>query len=653
MRTLFKNHRFYIMFLADSMIFVVALIGAFCLRMEFGLTSHDMHLVMQLAPVLIPVEAVVFFMFGLYRGMWRYTSMVDFWRLAQACFFTMLLGFSYVFLFRLEGIPRSIFILNGMLAFLLSGGLRMGIRTFYVVRTNPRGLKACGLPEVRGWLRGCRRVIIIGAGASGEKILREIIENPQLDFCVGGFVDDDPSKHGRTVHGIPVYGGVEVLPNVIGKYNFDEILICVPSASGAELRRIIGVCKSCGLPYKTLPGIGEIVDGRVSVKKLRDVNYADLLRRKPVKLDMAGIQDYLVGKTVLVTGCGGSIGSELCRQLVRFSPGRLVLFDASEENLFNIERELLTLGCHNLECVLGPVQNRALTRDTFRRLRPQVVFHAAAYKHVPMLEHNCRIAISNNVLGSQVVMEAAVEFGVRQFVLVSTDKAVRPTSVMGATKRISELIMQSLRGRGTQFKAVRFGNVVGSSGSVIPIFRRQIETGGPVTVTHPDITRYFMTIPEAAQLILQAGALAEEGDIYILEMGTPVKICEMARDLIRLSGKVPETEIEIEFTGLRPGEKLHEELVTQNEDVISTRHEKIMVVRSNGITCKVDKHEDFGEYLMRQIEELVRIADLQDSGAVRRKLGEIVPEYGPQALEPLVKVQTASGNGNGRELEVA
>ena len=279
------------------------------------------------------------------------------------------------------------------------------------------------------------------------------------------------------------------MPEVIADYHIGEVIICIPSASGVELRRIIDVCKSCGVTYKTLPGIGEIVDGRVSIKKLRDVDYADLLRREPVKLDMAGIKDYLLGQTVLVTGCGGSIGSELCRQLLRFNPGKLVLFDASEENLFNIEMELRNLDYHNLECILGPVQNLKLTRDAFKRFRPQVVFHAAAYKHVPMLEHNCRMAVHNNVMGSRAVMEASVEFGVRQFVLVSTDKAVRPTSVMGATKRISELIMESLGGKGTEFKAVRFGNVVGSSGSVIPLFRRQIERGGPVTVTHPDITR--------------------------------------------------------------------------------------------------------------------------------------------------------------------
>ncbi len=640
------------MLFADLAIFVVALSCAYLLRFEHGMGGRQVHQMLALAPFIVPMEAVVFGMFGLYKGMWRYTSLVDFWRLAEACIFSLMGAFTYVFLLSLHELSRSILILNGILIFLLAGGLRMGIRSFYVARGNLRGLKAYGLPDVRAWLKCTRRVIIYGAGAGGEKILREIIENHQLDICVAGFIDDDPAKRGRTVHGVSVFGDVSKLPQIINDYIIHEVFICIPSASGTQLRRIFDACKSCGVKYKTLPGIGEIVDGRVSIKKLRDVDYADLLRREPVKLETAGIKDYLVGKTVLITGCGGSIGSELCRQLVRFSPGKLVLFDASEENLFNIDRELRDLGCQNLECVLGPVQKRQLTRDTFGRFRPQVVFHAAAYKHVPMLEDNSRIAVVNNVQGSRVLMEAAVEFGVRQFVLVSTDKAVRPTNVMGATKRISELIMQSLRGNGTQFKAVRFGNVVGSSGSVIPVFRRQIERGGPVTVTHPDMTRYFMTIPEAAQLIVQAGALAEEGDIYILEMGEPVKICEMAKDLIRLSGKEPETEIEIEFTGLRPGEKLFEELFSYDEDVIRTRHEKIMVVKCNGISGKEENQEGFRQSLNRQIDELLRLAETQDVNSIRHKLKEIVPEYAPQANGNFSMVQPANGNGKAREFEM-
>ncbi|MGA2937897.1 MAG: nucleoside-diphosphate sugar epimerase/dehydratase [Syntrophobacteraceae bacterium] len=593
---------------------------------------------------IVPADLVLFYIFGLYRGMWRYTSVVDFWRLAEACLISMLLNYTYVFLLRFEGFPRTILILNAVLMFLMAGGARIFARSLYVARMKHKGFTAFGLRAVRTTLKEERRVIVIGAGSGGEKIVREILQSRNLSLCVVGFLDDDPSKWGRTIHGTRVYGGISLLPEVIHKFNVSQVLISIPSASGTELRRIIEACKGCGVSYKTLPGIAEIMDGKVSITAMRDVNYADLLRRQPFQLDMTGIQNYLMGQTILVTGAGGSIGSELCRQLVRFSPAKLVLFDICEANLFYIQMDLRDLNYHNCELVLGSIQRRELTRGVFSRFRPQVVFHAAAYKHVPMLEQNCRAAIYNNVLGSQVVMESAVEFGVRHFVLVSTDKAVRPASVMGACKRLAELIMQSLRGQGTQFKAVRFGNVVGSSGSVVPLFRRQIELGGPVTVTHPEITRYFMTIPEAAQLIIQAGALAEEGDIFILEMGAPVKITEMARDLIRLSGKEPGTEIEIKFIGLRPGEKLSEELITQGEYAVRTKNERIMVVRSKGVMGKAERQENFRQYLNQQIQDLLRIAGSQETGAVKRKLKEIIPEYNPEACSAGLKDEPSNGS---------
>ena len=636
----FKNPRFYVMLFCDSVIFAAAYAGAYALRFEFSVPYEFMHQFIRTVPLIVLVQLGVFFIFGLYRGMWRFTSVIDFWRLGQACMISMLLAFAYVFVCRVGHIPRTIPFLSAVLTFLMAGGIRMCIRCFYVARTSSNGFNIFAFPALRSRLRGARRIMIIGAGAGGEKILREINENPNLNFCVAGFLDDDPSKWGRTVHGIRVCGSTSLLPDLVERFRVSQVFISIPSATGTELRRILDTCEACGVSYKTLPGIGEIMDGKVSIKALRDVNYADLLRREPIQLDMAGIRNYLMGKTILVTGCGGSIGSELCRQLVRFSPAKLVLFDLCEENLFNIEMELRDLDYHNCECVLGPIQHRQLSRDLFSKFRPQIVFHAAAYKHVPMLEQNCWMAVYNNVLGSQVIMELAVEFGVRQFVLVSTDKAVRPASVMGASKRLSELIMQSLRGQGTQFKAVRFGNVVGSSGSVIPVFRRQIALGGPITVTHPDITRYFMTIPEAAQLIIQAGALAEEGEIFILEMGTPVKIVEMARDLIRLSGK---EEIDIEFVGLRPGEKLYEELSTGEEDVIRTQHDKIMVVKSNGVADKREGHENFHEYLNQQLQDLFRIAGLRDADAIKRKLKEIIPEYNPQACGVVSEYQPSKG----------
>jgi FlaA1/EpsC-like NDP-sugar epimerase len=425
---------------------------------------------------------------------------------------------------------------------------------------------------------------------------------------------------------------------IIAGKNIDEILIAIPSASGEEMRRIIDICKGCNIFYKTLPGIGEIIDGRVSVKVLRDVRYEDLLGRPPVQLDTTGIRSYLDGRTILITGCGGSIGSELCRQVIKYQPHSLVLVDASEANLFHIQMELQhELYYQNFTTILGHVQDRQLMMSVFQKFRPQVVFHAAAYKHVPMLEKNPWEAVTNNIVGSQVVMELAALYDVKRFVLVSTDKAVKPANVMGASKRVAELLLQSFQGNSTKFVAVRFGNVVGSSGSVIPLFRRQIEQGGPVTVTHPDVNRYFMTIPEAAQMIIQAGAMGEGGEVFILRMGTPVKILDMARDLIRLSGKEPDKDIKIVFTGLREGEKLYEELITVGEGIGPTKHEKIMVLRSDGFSNGLKSPAELHDWLNSELKQLYELSLRHDSPAIKRKLQEIVPEYSPQETDSVLK----------------
>ncbi len=636
MTSLLRNRNFYLMFFGDAAIFVMACVGAYLLRFEFVLTPYYIHQILKVLLISLPLKLAVFFLLGAYRGMWRYTGVDDFWRLAKACLASFLLTTSLIgLLYGFDGFPRSVFILDATFTFLFAGCLRLGVRSFLTSRTASKCLnKAFRLPTAGILRKGTKRVILIGAGDGGEKMMREIFDNPDLNYFVVGFLDDDPGKWGRTVHGRPVMGGVARLPEVLEEYNIHEVFISIPSATGVELRSIIGMCKRCDVSYKALPGIGQIMNGKVSVNLLRDVSYEDLLRRPPVTLDTDGIQEYVMGRTVLVTGCGGSIGSELCRQLVRFKPGRLVLLDACEENLFNIEMELCNEhNFHSYECILTRVQHRVLMQEVFARYRPQVVFHAAAYKHVPMLERNLWEAVHNNVLGSRVVMELSVEYGARRFVLVSTDKAVRPTNVMGASKRVTEMIMHSLQGKGTEFRAVRFGNVVGSSGSVLPLFRRQIEQGGPVTVTHREMTRYFMTIPEAAQLILQAGALAQGGEIFVLEMGTAVKIADMALDLIRLSGKEPGKDVEVVFTGLRPGEKLYEELITHGENIIATQHEKIMVLKPNGSWNGADKKEDFRQWLNQRLEELYQVATTHDAGAIKRKLQEIVPEYTPQETD--------------------
>ncbi len=626
MKTQWKNPHLYLMLLADAALFAGALVLAYLFRFEFALDAFFARQLRAIcAPVLL-VKLCTFFLFGLYQGMWRYTSTRDFWRLLQASATSTLLIMAFIFVFyRFEGgYSRAVFLIDGGLTFLFTGGLRMAIRTF-CARYDRTGQPLFVPPAQR------KRILIVGAGAAGEKILREIIENDHLPYRVAGFVDDDPKKHGRSIHGVRVLGPLSELARIAVEQQAEEVLIAVPSATGDQIRRIVAVCKACRIAYKTLPGIGELIDGRVSIKTLRDVNYEDLLGRAPVQLDMGEIQGYLDGKTVLVTGCGGSIGAELCRQIVRFRPRMLILVDAGEANLFHIEMEMhAELGADRCRAVLGRVQDGNLMASVFQRYRPQVVFHAAAYKHVPMLEKNPWEAVSNNIIGSRVVMELACRFAVERFVLVSTDKAVRPTNVMGASKRVTELLLHSFPGAVTRFMAVRFGNVVGSSGSVIPVFRNQIEQGGPVTVTHPEVRRFFMTIPEAAQLILQAGGMGQGGEIFLLKMGTPVKILDMARDLIRLSGREPDRDVKITFTGLRDGEKLYEELITAGEGIVATRHEKIMVLRPDSLPGSAAPGETGAPPLEAHLAELYAAADRFDAPAIRRKLGEIVPEYSPQ-----------------------
>ena len=627
MKIRWKDPHFYLMLLGDGLLFAGALVLAYLFRFEFSLDSFFAEQLKAMLMLTIPLKLSTFLLFGLYQGMWRYTSTRDFWRLLQASAVSTLLIMAFILIVhRFEGYSRAVFLMDGGLSFLFTGGLRMVIRSFFTMRErNDQGASA---PVVHR-----KRILIIGAGSAGEKILREIIENDHLRYSVVGFIDEDPRKHSRAIHGIPVLGSLNEIARIVDRQDIEEILIAIPSATGDQIRRIVQVCEACGIAYKTLPGIGELIDGRVSIKTLRDVNYEDLLGRSPVQLDMGEIRGYIDGRTVLITGCGGSIGAELCRQIVRFQPQTLILLDASESNLFHIELELRNkLHFDRCRAVLGFVQNEKLMTSVFRKYHPQVVFHAAAYKHVPMLEKNPWEAVFNNIIGSRVLMEVARREGAERFVLVSTDKAVRPTNVMGASKRVTELLLQTFQDGATRFMAVRFGNVVGSSGSVIPVFRSQIEQGGPVTVTHPEVRRFFMTIPEAAQLILQAGALGEGGEIFLLKMGTPVKILDMARDLIRLSGREPDKDVQIAFTGLRDGEKLYEELITEGEGIVPTKHEKIMVLRADDRNDLSLSPRELSAFLDVRLRELHLAADRFDAPAIKRKLQEIVPEYTPSPL---------------------
>lgn len=633
MRRQFSNPNLYLMLFSDGLLVAAAISLAYLLRFEFAIPAPFHRQLVRMLPYIVPFKLLIFYFFGLYRGMWRYTSLKDFWQVAKASVFsTLALIFVIAYFHRLQGFSRSVFILDCLLTFVFIGSLRIVIRSTMGVKASKGGLINACLPWRTKDRRDCTQVILVGAGNTGEKILREIEENPQLKYLPMAFLDDDPKKIGRSLHGVPILGSVEALARAVLELGVDQILITTPSATGKQVRRIVDYCEQCDVPYKIMPGYGEIIDGKVNIKALRDVNFNDLLGRPPVELDSHNISNYLADRVVLVTGCGGSIGSELCRQLIRFEPSSLILLDASEANLYSIQMQLLhELRFPNIVPVLGRVQDRLLMTKIFQQYRPLVVYHAAAYKHVPMVENNPWEAVFNNILGSRIAMELALESGVLRFVLVSTDKAVRPTNVMGASKRVTEMILQSINGGDTRFVAVRFGNVVGSSGSVIPLFRHQIEKGGPVTVTHPEVTRYFMTIPEASQLIIQAGGMGDGGEIFVLEMGTPVKIADMARDLIRLSGKVPDRDIEIVYTGLRDGEKLYEELITADENVVATGHKKILVLRSNGYRPGIETREEFRNWLDTELELLYEVAKKHDASSIKQKLSEIVPGYTVQS----------------------
>ena len=622
-----KNRNFLIMLAGDACLMVIAYYLAYSLRFECIFHTNEIVHFGSTVIWITPLKLICFYVFGMYKGMWRYSGIADMKNLGKACVVSSgIVMVILLFAVRFVGFPRSIFPIDLVLTFLMTGALRIWIRLYYQRDKAEKGVLSFNRKnEDRD-----KRVLIVGAGDAGEKTLREILDNPRLSYKVVGFIDDNPGKRGRALHNVPILGETDAIPVMVKDLNVGEVIIAIPSATGEQIRKIVEACEECSVPCKTLPGIGELIDGKVSVKALRDVDYHDLLGRPPVDLDLGAIGEYLTDRCVLVTGAGGSIGSELCRQIVRFNPETVVLMDTSEENLYRIQMELK----HRVQylhyiTVLGKVQDRGLIEKVFLRYAPQVVFHAAAYKHVPMLERNPWEAVFNNIIGTNVVMNYACKHKVSRFILISTDKAVRPTSVMGASKRVCEMLLQSRVEHIAHCMAVRFGNVAGSSGSVIPLFRDQIAMGGPVTITHPEITRFFMTIPEASRLILQTGALGTGGEIFILEMGTPVKIVDMARDLIKLSGKEPDRDIEITFTGLRPGEKLYEELITDGEGIVTTKHRGIMVLKEQGAV-------EYAEWLDRGVEELVALAGNQDGSGIQAKLKKLVPEYTPQESEGVV-----------------
>ena len=553
----------------DVAMIPAAWLGAYSLRFNFdGIPIEFWSQALRMLPVLLVVQGGFFWYFGLYRGLWRFASVPDLARIIQAVLAGVAAAAIIIFLLtRLENIPRSVFVLDGFLLVLLLGGPRFVYRW---------------IKDRRLYDSQVKNVLIVGAGHAGEMLVRDLLRDPVHTYRPVGFVDDNLGKQGKEIHGVRVVGTAEDLVQIVKDLDVQLIMLALPSANSRQMQRIVGFCEETGLAFRSLPGMQDLVTGQVSVKDLREVKIDDLLGRETVSLDWTAITRAVRGQTILVTGGGGSIGSELCRQVARLKPAHLVIFEQSEFNLYSIELELRRVfPGMKLTALLGDIADRVAVEQMLRTYRPLTILHAAAYKHVPMLEHQLRTAVKNNVLGTRTLASLAGQHGCVTFVMISTDKAVNPANIMGMTKRVAEIYCQNLGAQSsTHFITVRFGNVLGSAGSVIPLFQKQIAAGGPVTVTHPEITRYFMTIPEAAQLILQAGTMGRGGEIFVLDMGEPVKIVYLAEQLIRLSGKRPGDDIEIEYTGLRPGEKLYEELFHESEKLAGTTHPKILLANS-------------------------------------------------------------------------
>lgn len=592
--------------LHDLAMVALAWLAAYLIRYNFALGPAEWWAMGKSLIVVLAAQGVMFWQFGLYRSVWRFASLPDLWNIVRAVLLGMLAAGLLLFLLdRFNGVPRSTLVLYPLLLIFLLGAPRALYRIWKDYRLNlSRAL-------------GHQRVLIVGAGRAGEMLARDMRRDD--DYLPVGFVDDQRRLRGAKVHGIPVLGTVDDIPAVAGRVAADIVVIAIPSANANQMRRIVERCEQAGLPFRTLPRLDDLMVERTSVLELRDVAIEDLLGRDPIALDWRQISAALAGKTVLVTGAGGSIGSELCRQIARVGPTQLVIFERCEYNLYSIELELrrrfpeLIMSAH-----LGDVTDAAAVEHVFNTHRPQLVFHAAAYKHVPMLQEQPREAVRNNVIGTRIVALAADRLGVETLVLISTDKAVNPTNVMGASKRVAELYCQAMSRRSrTRFITVRFGNVLGSAGSVVPLFQQQIAAGGPVTVTHPDITRYFMTMPEASQLIMQAAAMGEGGEIFVLDMGQPIKIRFLAEQLIRLSGKTPGADIDLVFTGLRPGEKLYEELFYEQEQLGKTANDKILLARSTPVEW---------DGLNRLVDAMETACAAYDEDAQRLLLHELVPE---------------------------
>jgi FlaA1/EpsC-like NDP-sugar epimerase len=636
-----QRHRTSVSVAVHSVLFALSLLLAYLIRYDMASESATQRWFvgnfLPWLPVFVGLKLLIFGKLKLFRSGWRYASIRDVTSILLACWLFVLIMFATVHLFRLlgpdglgkwtgrridipvvsqiigyfQGYSRGVLLLDFLSTVFLVCTARLGFRLY---REELRPVSAEGL----------RRVLIVGAGNAAEAIIREIHRMSVERFRVVGLLDDDPAKRGVIIHGSPVLGTTEEIRRICLEEKIEEIIIAMPSASQKQLRRVIEMCSGTKLKFQSLPGVGDLIDGRVTVSQIRAVEINDLLGREAVELDKQALAHFLRNKRVLITGAGGSIGSEMCRQVLNYRPAQLLLVEQAETPLFDIENELRATDKDvPIVAIICDIYDRQRVMTTWDRYRPEVVIHAAAHKHVPMMERNPCEAIKNNILGSRNVADASCRFGVDEFVTISTDKAVNPSSIMGASKRVAEIYTQALNGRAnckTQFKAVRFGNVLGSSGSVVPTFRRQIAAGGPVTVTHPEMTRYFMTIPEAAQLVLQAAATGAGGQIFMLDMGEPVKIVDLARSMITLSGFRPGEDIDIVFTGVRPGEKLFEELRTKGEDIEPTVHPKINVWKNRPMEW---------DRIGAALAELETLQHSADRGKIIAAIQLLVPEYEP------------------------
>jgi FlaA1/EpsC-like NDP-sugar epimerase len=605
MKAVLLKHRRLLTEASQMGVAAAALVAAFLLRFEFTLDPLNSRLLTVALPLLLLVKFPIFRAFGLRDLAWRYLGFQDLARIAAANLAASIGATVVVRLMIGSAFPRSIHVLDLLLCL-----------TFMVAgRSLARIVFEAQRPA------GAKRILIYGAGNAGATVLAEIRANPQLGYEVAGFLDDNPQKRDLRLNGSLVLGGRKALPALAAKHRVEEVLIALPNATGSELTAILEQCRAAGVAAKRVPALSELIHHKVLVDQIREVRLEDLLGRAPVRLDQTAVRSRLRGRVVMVTGAGGSIGSELCRQIARYLPRAIVGFDNAETALYQIDQELREQFPEiAFYPEIGSIQNRRRLDEVFRDHRPAFVYHAAAYKHVPMMEAHLFEAVENNVFGTRNVVRAATGSGVEDFVLVSSDKAVRSTNVMGATKRLAELICSAA---GPEFRAVRFGNVLGSNGSVIPLFQRQIAAGGPVTVTHPEIRRFFMTIPEAAELVLQASAMAQGGEIFVLDMGEPVRIQDLARNLILLSGLKPDIDIRIEFSGIRPGEKLYEELSGTDEDTVSTRHAKIRVFTGKG---------PGPDAVSRCLESLRRSTNERDAAGVLLALKELAPDYNPSSF---------------------